>query len=333
MGRGGVTDFALIRDAGSLPQQIAARTGRPRATLDRGQITAIDSLGNVTVNLGGIDRAATSMVAIPLAVGDTVRVLRQGSDTLIVGPAVTSTLPTRGTVALVPSNSYTIRVTTSIGAVDAQFPASYTPTVGDTVLLLWDGTTPVAVSQGKTGAPSSQPARTPPATPDPPPAAATSGTRTFTATGSGTWRAGEGWRRDNNGNVIQGTAPGVTGLNNGAWFYNGKIRSTLAGATVQSAKVWLGRVQGGNYGPQGVTIFRVTQARRPAGNVTYDASLSLLVNLDVGDRGWYPLPATMAQALVDSGGSLGVQATSPYVRLLGVPNTGRAGAVRITWSK
>lgn len=323
----------LVRDGGSLPQQIIARTRKPSATFDRGQITAVDSLGNVTVNLGGIDRAATQMVALPLAVGDTVRVLRQGNETIILGPTVTTDLPTTGTVALVPANSYTVRVTTSIGAVDAQFPATYTPTVGDTVLIYWLGTTPVAVGQGKTGAPATVPARTPPPTPAPPPAKPTTGTSTFTATGSGTWRAGDGWRTDANGNVIQGTAPGYPGLNNGAWFYGGKVRSTLAGATVVSAQVWLGRVQGGNYGPQSITIYRVTQNRRPAGNVTYDGSRSVLVPLSIGDSGWHTLPRALAQDLVDSGGSLGVQANSPYVRLLGVGNRSSAGAVRITWSR
>lgn len=321
----------LLWDAGSLPQQIAARTARPRTTLERGQITDVDALGNVTVNLGGTDRAATLLAAVPVAVGDTVTVLRHGAETVVL-PVVTSGLPTSGVVALVPANSYTIRVTTSIGAVDAQFPATYTPTVGDTVLLLWIGTQPLAVAQGKTGSPTPPAAPSRPPTPAPPPGVSTTRTDTFTGVSSGTWRSG-GWRNDANGNVIQGTAPGVSGLNNGAWFYGGRIHSTLAGATVRSAKIWLSRTQGGNYGRQTVTIYRVVQDRRPAGNVTYDTSQSLLVSIDVGQHGWFDLPVALAQALVDSGGSLGVKASSPYVRLLGTGNTGQAGAVRINWSR
>lgn len=321
-----------VLDPAALDQVLDARLPRNTPTFVMGQVTAIDSSGAVTVNLGGVDRAATRTLDVPLTVGDNVFCVRQRSQLTVLGPVDAYTRPITGTVASTPANSYTIVVTTAIGAVSAQFPASYTPTVGDSVLIVWAGSVPIVLGKwGKIGTPGSAPAAPGrPSTPAPPSPIPTAGTKTFHAVASGTRRGGV-WRADTAGNVIQGTAPSGGSANTGAWFYGGQPRATLAGATVTAAWVWLQRVEGGTAGPLTVHLYRVTDDRRPAGDPTFTTTTND-VPLDIGQSGWWPIDTSFGQALVNSGGSVGVQGT-PYVRLAGLGNTGAAGALRLQWRK
>lgn len=318
-------------DIDSLEQGIVELTKRVPLRVVVAQVTAIDGSGNVTVNIGGNDWAATRLLDTPVQVGDNVLVLRQAGTLTVLGPIDSTGRPTGGTVASVPTNSYMIVVTTAAGPVQAVFPASYTPTVGDAVLLLWQGSQPVAVAQGKTGAPPAPTPKPRPVTPDPPPRAAQSGTRTFPAVASDTRRSGQ-WRNDDAGNVIAGTAPGYPGLNSGAWFTGNRPKATLHGATVLNAWIWLARTGGGNFGPQTVHLWRVADSRR-AGDLNFTADSHDLA-LDIGQRGWFPLPNSFAQALIDSGGSPAIRAPSgPYVRLWGLANHPMAGTVKISWTR
>jgi len=167
--------------------------------------------------------------------------------------------------------------------------------------------------------------------PPPPPPPATAGVNTFPALSVGTYRSG--WRTDDNGDVIQGTAPGFSGLNEGAWFYHGQIRNTLGGATVTGAEIFLGRTSGGVFAAQACHMYRVTNDSRPGGALTFgsgphDASLP------VNTSGWFTFSTSIAQELVDSGGSVGIKAPSgPYMRMFGLSKSGSAGALRIYWRR
>ncbi|MCW2496053.1 hypothetical protein [Jatrophihabitans sp.] len=325
----------LVTDPGSLVQQIAARTSKHTIAVTQiGQITDITA-GVITVNIGGAVQTAVLTLA-PVDVGDNVLVLQQntqdGSLLYVLGPLATLTPPLQGTVDTLPTDSYTIPVVTDAGTVNAWWSADYTPTEGDAVILTWLGSQPFVLgAQGILGTPPAPTPKLPPNTPPPPTPDPIAGTTTFPASDCGTWQGG--WRTDVNGNVIQGPQPDDTSrVDVGAWFYSGRVASTLEGATVVGAQIWLGRVGGGDDGAQTVTLYRTTDDVVPAGNVTFTAT-EATASLAVGDSGWYPLPPEFVQELVDSGGSIGVQAAAgPYVRLEGLNQSGNAGALRITWS-
>lgn len=325
-----------VTDSGSLTQQISADLGKAvgrSARLRAGLVTAVDTSGNVTVNVDGANLANLSLPGVPLQAGDAVKVLSQGGTNYIVGLVVSQTRPTTGSVSSVPSGSSTIVVTTTLGALSCGWVAAYTPTVGDAVWIVWLGSTPVVLGkQGMTGAP---PAPTPapaPAPAPPPPSTPTTGTTSFTCISSGTYRSGWLDNSITDGNVMQGEYG--YGANDGAWFTGGKPHSTLAGATVTDCKIWLKRDQGGAYAAQTVHLSRVTNNTQPSGALTFDSGHATdSIALAVGQYGWFDVPNSIAQALVDSGGSLGVTSSDPYVRLYGRANDSRAGMLRISWRK
>lgn len=329
---GAVVTVPLILDRGNLAQQIAARTAQPGARLAVGVVTAVDSAGNATVNTRGGARSGLLTLA-PVATGDSVLIATQDGVSWILGPAAQS-LPTSGTVSAVPTNSYTVPVATASGTISAAFTAAYTPTVNDTVLLAWVGSQAVILGKrGQTGAPSGSSSGAPTPAPGAPPAAPTSGTSVFPAVDSGSYRASTGgWRTDANGNVIQ-YEYSSEGISDGAWFYGGRIHSTLAGCAVVSAAIWLARAQGGVFAAQPAHITRITNDVRPAGDVTFDAGNEWDIDLAVGQSGWFVLPNSFGQALIDSGGSIGIRGVAPYMRLYGLPNSGMAGAVQIAWQR
>ena len=324
-----------VTDSGSLPQQIAAGLGKAAgrsARLRTGRVVTVDTAGNVTVNVDGVDLTALSLPGTPLQPGDLVRVLQQGGTYQVLCLVFSQTLPTSGTVASVPAGSPTITVSTTIGSIGCQWLASYTPTVGDTVMIAWLGSTPLAL--GKLGATAPPPPTPPPPppTPAPPPSTTSTGVTSFAAVSSGTYRSGWLDNSITNGNVMQGDYG--YGPNDGAWFTGGKPHSTLAGATVTDCKIWLKRDYGGSYAAQTVHLERVSNNTRPSGALSFDSGHATdSIALAVGQYGWFDVPNSIAQALVDSGGSLGVTSADPYVRLFGTANDSRAGLLRITWKR
>ena len=323
-----------VTDSGSLAQQVAAglaKSAGQSARLRAGKVITVDATGNVTVNVDGVNLTALSLPGVPLQPGDLVKVLQQGGTFQVICLVFTHTLPVSGTVASVPAGASTITVTTSIGSVACQWLASYTPTVGDTVMIAWLGSTPLAL--GKLGAtPAPAPPPPPPSQPAPPPSTSSTGTTSFAAVSSGTYRSGWLDNSITNGNVMQGDYG--YGPNDGAWFTGGKPHSTLAGATVTDCKIWLKRDYGGSYAAQTVHLERVANNTRPSGALSFDSAHATdSIALAVGQYGWFDVPNSIAQALVDSGGSLGVTSADPYVRLFGTQNDSRAGLLRISWRR
>ncbi len=165
--------------------------------------------------------------------------------------------------------------------------------------------------------------------PTAPPGGSQEGITVFTAIGVGTYRGG--WRNDDNGDVIQGTAPGFAGANEGAWFYGNTPYSTLNGATVTAFQIYLGRTEGGVFGAQTANLQRVNHAYRPPGGMTFTGSATG-VNVAVGQLDWFSLPTSLGQDLVNNGGSIGIR-NSPYMRMFGLSKNGMAGALRISWRR
>lgn len=323
-----------VFDSGSLAQHLGSLRKGDTTGLATGRVVAVDSAGAPTINVGGAELTGLQLPAVPLSVGDNVQLVRQGSRYVVVGLIAAANLPASGTVASVPSNSSTIIVTTALGSIAAGWVAAYTPTVGDAVWITWLGSTPLVLGKrGKTGTPAAPTPSPPPPSPPPPPPQIVTGTTTFTAVGSGTYRSGE-WLDNgiSNGNVMQGDYG--FGANSGAWFTGGRPHATLSGATITRAQVWLARTQGGTYAAQTVHLSRVTNNTRPGGALTFDASHTYNgISIPVGGSGWYTIPVALAQSLVDSGGSLGVTSSDPYIRLYGVDNNGSAGALKLTWKR
>lgn len=325
--------LARVTDSGSLAQQVARRAGQQGALLKTGLVTGVDTSGNVTVNIDGSPVTGLSLCGVPLQPGDAVKVIRQGGTYWVAGLVVAQDRPTVGTVASVPASSSTIVVATTLGALSCGWAAAYTPTVGDVVWIAWLGSTPVVVGkQGVTGAPPA-PALTPAPSPaPPPPPAVTTGTTYFPCVGSGTYRSGWLSNSISDGNVMQGDYG--YGPNDGAWFTGGRPHSSLAGATVTDCKIWLRRDYGGTYAAQTIHLIRVANNYQPGGALSFDSGHATdSIALAVGQSGWFDVPNSIAQALVDSGGSLGVTSADPYVRLYGRPNDTRAGQLRISWRR
>lgn len=293
----------------------------------QGIVTGVSSVsGYITVSVGGnaIPNVLTLTGYSP-NLGDPVALLRAGPFLLCLG-GTGAPLPPKGTVTTVPVGSPTIEVTAAGQTHDLPFLSTYTPTVSDQVYLLWPGTAAAGLVLGEVG---TTPAPPPPTAPPPPPGGGSTGKTLFVATGVGTYRSG--WRSDDNGDVIQGTAPTFAGANEGAWFYSGHIRGTLAGATVTAAEIWLGRAEAGVYASQTANLQRVTSDTKPGGALTFTGSASG-VGLAAGQTGWFSIPTSLAQSLVDSGGSIGIKG-APYMRMYGLSKSGSAGALRISWRR
>jgi hypothetical protein len=287
--------------------------------------------GTLTVNVGGTDYTDLFITDSGLAVdaGDSVVVMRQDDWMVVVG-AVTQWLPPHGTVTGSTATAVTVSVP-GHGSVTLPFLASYSPTNGDVVAIMWHGTTRHGVVVGKLStSPTTQ--EVPAPKPNPPLPQPRTGTTTFPARSVGTYRSGT-WRTDANGDVIQGTAPGYPGANEGAWFYHGAIKQTLSGATVTAASIYLGRTSGGVYAGQACHLQRVTNNTRPGGALTFSGAVDD-VSLAVGQTGWFSISTAIVQALVTSGGSIGIRAPSgPYMRMYGLSKSSSAGALRISWRR
>lgn len=288
--------------------------------------------GTLTVNVAGLyydDLQVTDAGCSPTA-GDPVLLLRQGDWMVVIG-AVTTWLPPHGTVTATGATTLDVSVP-GHGTVTLPFLKSYaSPTIGDAVAIAWHGTSRRGVIVGELSTAPTSPSGSVPVPPAPP-STPVSGMTTFPARAVGTYRSGE-WRTDDNGDVIQGTPPSGGGANEGAWFYGGSPRSTLAGATVTSASIYLGRTSGGVYAAQACHLQRVTDDNRPAGALTFVGSVDN-VSLTVGQEGWFPLATAIAQDIVTSGGSVGISAPSgPYMRMYGLSKSGSAGALRIAWER
>lgn len=316
----------------SLASAMGDALGPERARLDFGTVVAVNaSTGAVTVNVGGVDQSVlwVADAGWSPSQGDGVAVLRQGQELIVIGTR-TRHLPPYGTVTSTASSTTVTVTVPGAGSMALPFVTSYTPrTVGDVVRVAWSGGSGTGVVMGKLSTAPITPTEPAPA-PKPPPPAPTTGVRTFPARSAGTYRSGV-WRGDANGNVIQGTYSGYPGANSGAWFYHGQPQATLAGATVAKAEIWLGRTSGGVYAAQDCHLQRVTNDVRPGGALTFTGGVDN-VPLKVGQTGWFTISTAMVQAIVDSGGSIGIQ-NDPYLRMFGIKQDPRAGTLRITWRR
>lgn len=292
----------------------------------------VKSGGVLAVNVNG--NVLPARWADPLVVveGDTVLVelsaSRAGQGVAFVRCRLTDKpRPGQGTVQTVPASSPTITVTGSDGNVyTATFVASYTPVVGDPVILYWNAAVPTV--GGKITTTEAPPVTALPVTP--PAAQPVTGSTPYPASASDTYWASGGWGKwaGGGGHVYQGNYG--SGPVYGAWFYSGST-AQLAGKTITRIGFRLGsrRPVGSSNSPVTVHVYAHTSANRPGGDVNrivgpYDITVQPGQGITE-----YNLPLSFAAAL-QAGGGIAI-AGDPYAGFFGVSQP-ESGLLTIDWS-
>lgn len=303
--------------------QAQRASGRP--SLEVGLVTAAPSGGRVMVNSSGATENVSLAQYLDVTVADRVLIAREGAAAWVVAKVGGRSLPPKGTVTSAPPGS---QITVSAAGVSYTLPflGSYTPVVNDSVAIMWGASGEGGVVLGKCGTIAAPAAPAAPSTPPPPPPMASSGTARISATDSCQYRGGQ-WGAAGDRNVYQGNWG--WGDNTGAWFYGNTPHDTLAGRTITGLRVRVSRRSGGVYGAQAAHLYRHTSTSRPGGDVSrVDGPTD--VSIGIGESAWVNLPAAWGQAIVDSGGGIGV-AGSPYVVLNGIDADPESGLLELDW--
>lgn len=264
---------------------------------------------------------------IVVADGDLVQVILIDQVAHVLGPVATAPRPDTGTVASAASNGL-IPVTTGTGTVQARYVGT-APAIGTLVALIWQGTTPLLMP-GTAVTPTPEP--TPePDLPSTPPAPPQTGTLLVTAQGSGTWRTGT-WGWASSTDVLQGAWSGGQDSRGGWW--HGSAARALAGRTITGARLRLGaRTRIGNYNsPAVLHTYRTTDGARPGTDFTRVAGPHDITIPAGAGAGWHALPTSWGQALVDSGGGIGLQG-NPYTGITGVGGDPESGQLALDWTR
>ncbi len=305
--------------------RIVAQSGVPVSVV-AGQVVATAS-GGLAVNLAG----ATPTVQwpggyIPQA-GDPVRVLLIGDTAVVLGPITATERPLIGTVSGAAAGGY-VPVSTTAGTLQCRY-AGTAPATSTVVFLDWQATTPRILSPGAVAATSADVVV--PNAPAPPPPSPSSGTLTVPALDSATWNATySSWSSYYGTKVLQGSWS--SDALRGAWFY-GSAPSRIAGKTITAARLRLGaRLHVGSYSSTlDLQLYRHTSGTRPTGDVTRVAgpsAVTIAVDAAAGD---VAIPTAWAQAIVDSGGGIGLSGGS-YGGVYGVGDDPASGQLSLDWT-
>jgi hypothetical protein len=316
-----------------IDQFLAGRDGS-RTTRYTGTVV-VASDGSLAVNVAGSVISALIVDPVVVAPGDSVIVdvvggPRGQSAAWVIGRLSSVFRPPQGVVKTVPVGSTTITVTAGGADVVAGFVESYTPTVGDQVILSWDAAKPTVL--GKTGSSAAAGSSEPGVAPPPPPPQ--TGTSSYSATASDTYWEPGGWGSWAGGgsHVYQGSYG--SGPVTGAWFYGGAT-AELAGRTIKRIRFTLGprRPVGASSSQVAVHIRTHTSANRPGGNVTFGSGSA------VGDipadpyqgAREYDLPLSFAPDL-QAGGGIAIYG-DPYAGFGGVLARADSGLLIIDWTR
>ncbi|WP_104087034.1 hypothetical protein [Arthrobacter sp. GMC3] len=272
-------------------------------------IMVMNAAGKLAVNVNGNILPARYVDPVVVSLGDAVVVdIVSGetgqSEAVVTGRLTASPRPGRAKVKTVPAGSVTITVTGTDG-VDyvADFVGSYTPAVGNEVLLAWNAAMPTVT--GKV-VPTAAPETGPPPI-QPPPGPSESGRGDYRCVDASTYSAVGGWESvipARVGRVFQGLIPGSATRAYGSWFYGGSPKE-LAGRTIDRVRILLPRRLAGvgNFNAPVTIIFQChIHDRRPGGAVSLVGSpFSLTI-----PAGWagdaVDLPTHFAPFLLSGGG-------------------------------
>ncbi len=306
---------------------------------DTGTVTQAPAGGMVGVNVNG----STEQAVCPpdfsvLIVGDSVLTAKQGGTRWVIACLATNRRTTvDATVTSVGTGTVTVTNGTDTWPVPAltSYPS---PAVGHAVWISIQNGSMVAVGRRTQPLASTDPGAsyTPTVPPTPPPSAPSAptpdapkqtGSQKFAATQAGTWQGGS-WRTDT---VLQWYWSSYPVEGRGAWFYGTTPTSTLRGRTVTRFRVRLVRSAGGTFGGQPAHVYLTSNRVMPGGDVTRTAGPSD-VTLDIGQGGWFDLPAGWGQTIIDSGGGLAIYG-SPYVKMPGLGEDAASGQIQIDWRR
>ncbi len=241
-------------------------------------------------------------------VGDRVRLLRVGKQTLLLGSVQQRS--TQGRVNAVGSPKCDIEYPPGSGVVEAMsMPKGATPEVGDLVVINWDG----EAARTVTAIVSSQSEQPKPPDPGGQPVQ-TSFRQTFTAGDSGSFQNGRWWT-----NLVYASAS-----NKSAYFYGTKIADTIPStATIDKILVYLSPTRNSGNQPR---IGTHGYTSNPGGAPTINNLLSL-----PNASGWVELPASFGD-LLKTGAQWGVGFDGAgYAVFRGTQTDGQAGALDISW--
>lgn len=238
----------------------------------------------------------------------------------------------RGAVVTVSTLTCTVNINGQ--TVTAQRCASYTPTVGDTALLLWRGGIPYAITAITLSAPAAPPATyvppiVKPAPPPPPPPPPVTGTNNYSCTSSGTWTSGYNWNSYFGSMVYSGS--GYVPPSRGTWFYGGATKSLALRHTITRVQFYLGaRRPAGSYNNvvQAHFYYSTDNGKGGEPNITGSA-----YNLNIAPGwggGWITLPTSFGTSL-KNGGSITI-AGDPYIGFQAGSAQPSSGALKISWS-
>lgn len=266
---------------------------------------------------------------VPTA-GDTVLVLIVDGRAAVQGPVIAGQRPLTGTVSGSPSSGK-VPVDTSSGTLSCRYVGT-APGIGELVRLDWQSTTPWVWPSAAASVPDQGPEDDPDDDAPSAPTTPQTGTLTVPAIASGTWnQAFSSWSSFHRTNLVQGTYAGQSYA--GSWFY-GSGPAQLAGRTVTGFRVRLGaRLRIGNYNSSlTLNLYRHTSRTRPSGDVSRVAGPDTVSLPSGASARWVTLPTAWGQAIVDSGGGLGISGGS-YGGVAGIGSNPASGQLSFDWSR
>lgn len=244
------------------------------ATADVERRTAVFvgmSGGFAQVNVGNRTITVPCVGFTPPVPGMAVQLERRGRQYAVLGPAV----PLNPIGSVTGTGSPKCQVTVDGVPYQLLYRSSYTPVIGDLVEVNWT----TGVVQGAiSGVPTTTPLDS-----NPTPATADLPTDPVLASDSGQFR-----------NVWQSNTVRASTSVSGAWFYNGRVASALAGASVTGLDIFLSPS-----GPSLGVCFIGTHGfgTKPGGWT----GIANQVSLD-SRAGWVSLPTSFVAALQGGGG-------------------------------
>lgn len=290
-----------------------------------------DLLGALSVNVNGMTVPAPWPAAYSPAAGDAVTVIFADGTARILGPTSTGPRPLTGTVNAAASGGK-IPILAGGSIYQCRYVGT-APATGALVRLSWDAVEPWIWPSAAAVVPPPLAPVVPPAPPPPPDTGPSVGTLALPAVASSTWRSDSGWGRW--GTNLRQFRYGSEAESHGAWFYGATARQ-LAGRTITGARIYLPvRDRVGSYNAAlAARLHRHTSDSQPGGDVSRVAGPEsrTLAPIGNGPTGWVGLPEAWGQALVDSGGGIGISG-SPYLGLVGVSDDAQSGLIHLDWRR
>jgi hypothetical protein len=235
---------------------------------------------------------------------------------------------TLATASSTKTGSTLTAVVTGLGSMTIECARDITPAAGDVLICVKVGSKWYAIGRAFAAAPAD-----PNPNPTPVNTGGSTGVLAVRPVETRSYRS-IGWRKDNS-DVYQGQYGGQ-GNHTGCVFFGAAPRS-LAGATVQSCTVVVRRNNaGGITAPQPTSIFLMTNATRPGGAPTLQASTVAGPSLGWGGQTTFTLPASRGQAFVNgtAGGIAFFRSgAAPYVILSGQGTYSPAFSMSIRWAR